>query len=94
MSDNTKLKPALRYSSVLGCIIGSTLSIEQTKINAYEDIQPIINKIKTEKAIAKYVRAYILQVIYLFYLFKFFNYNVNSNLLLLIIRFHCQISLQ
>ena len=40
MSDNTKLKPALRYSSVLGCIIGSTLSIEQTKINTYEDIQP------------------------------------------------------
>ena len=65
MSDNTKLKPALRYSSILGCIIGSTLPIEQTKINTYEDIQPIINDIKTKKAIAKDVRAYILQVIYL-----------------------------
>ncbi|CAB4434731.1 unnamed protein product [Rhizophagus irregularis] len=62
MSDNTKLKPALRYSSILGCIIGSTLPIEQTKINTYEDIQPIINDIKTKKAIAKDVRAYILQI--------------------------------
>uniref|UniRef100_U9UV44 Uncharacterized protein n=1 Tax=Rhizophagus irregularis (strain DAOM 181602 / DAOM 197198 / MUCL 43194) TaxID=747089 RepID=U9UV44_RHIID len=63
MSDNTKLKPALRYNPVLGCIIGLTLSVEQTKINAYEDIQPIINDIKIKKAIAKDVRAYILQVI-------------------------------
>ncbi|CAB4441869.1 unnamed protein product [Rhizophagus irregularis] len=62
MSDNTKLKPALRYSSILGCIIRSTLPIEQTKINIYENIQPIINDIKTKKAIAKDVRAYILQI--------------------------------
>ncbi|GBC53360.2 hypothetical protein GLOIN_2v1772310 [Rhizophagus irregularis DAOM 181602=DAOM 197198] len=62
MSDNTKLKPALRYNPVLGCIVGSTLSTEQTKINKYEDIQPIINNIKTKKAIAKDVRAYILQI--------------------------------
>jgi hypothetical protein len=65
MSDNTKLKPALRYNPVLGCIVGSILSVEQTKINAYEDIQPIINDIKIKKAIAKDVRAYILQVIHL-----------------------------
>ncbi|CAB4482434.1 unnamed protein product [Rhizophagus irregularis] len=62
MSDNTKLKPALCYNPVLGCIVGSTLSTEQTKINKYEDIQPIINNIKTKKAIAKDVRAYILQI--------------------------------
>ncbi|RGB32097.1 hypothetical protein C1646_763278 [Rhizophagus diaphanus] len=53
MSNNTKLKPALRYNPVLGCIVGSTLSTEQTKINKYKDIQPIINNIKTKKAIAK-----------------------------------------
>ena len=63
MSDNTKLKPALRYSLILGCIIGSTLLVEQTKVNIYKDIQPIINDIKTKKAIAKDVHAYILQVI-------------------------------
>ncbi len=65
MSDNTKLKFTLRYSPILGCIIRSTLLIEQTKINTYEDIQLIINDIKTKKAIAKDIRAYILQVIYL-----------------------------
>ena len=65
MSDNTKLKPTLRYSPILGCIIRSMLPVEQTKINTYEDIQPIINDIKTKKAIAKDVRAYILQVIHL-----------------------------
>ena len=35
ISDNTKLKPTLRYSSILGCIIRSTLPVEQ---NTYEDI--------------------------------------------------------
>ncbi|RGB37430.1 hypothetical protein C1646_756961 [Rhizophagus diaphanus] len=63
MSDNTKLKPALYYNPVLGCIVGLTLSVEQTKINTYEDIQPIINDIKMKKAIAKDVRAYILQIL-------------------------------
>lgn len=63
MSDNTKLKLALRYNPVLGCIVRSTLSVEQTKINVYEDIQLIINDIKIKKAIAKDMRAYILQVI-------------------------------
>jgi hypothetical protein len=62
MTDNTKLKPRLRYSSQLGCIVGSTLSIEDTKIDKYSDIPIIINNIKKEKAIAKDVRAYILQV--------------------------------
>ncbi|GBC36317.2 hypothetical protein GLOIN_2v1776655 [Rhizophagus irregularis DAOM 181602=DAOM 197198] len=57
------LKPALCYNPVLGCIVRSTLSVEQTKINAYEDIQPIINDIKIKKAIAKDVRAYILQIL-------------------------------
>jgi hypothetical protein len=63
MTDNTKLKSRLRYSPTLGCIIGSVLSKEETKINMYSDIPTIINKIKSEKAIAKDIRAYILQVI-------------------------------
>ncbi|RGB43844.1 hypothetical protein C1646_749258 [Rhizophagus diaphanus] len=62
MSDNTKLKPALRYHSCLGCIVGSTLSIEEIKINAYKDIPIIINDIKIKKAIANDMCAYILQV--------------------------------
>jgi hypothetical protein len=70
MFDNTKLKPAFRYNPVLGCIARSTLSIKQTKINTYDDIQPIINNIKTKNAIAKGVRAYILQVTYSFKSYK------------------------
>ncbi|RHZ83152.1 hypothetical protein Glove_99g217 [Diversispora epigaea] len=62
MSDNTKLKPSLRYSSQLGCIVGSILSNEETKIQAYDDIPRIINSIKDKKAIANYVRVYILQI--------------------------------
>ncbi|RHZ84760.1 hypothetical protein Glove_76g19 [Diversispora epigaea] len=62
MSDNTKLKPSLRYSSQLGCIIGSTLSQEETKINAYSDIPKVIQLIKDKNGIANYVRVYILQV--------------------------------
>jgi hypothetical protein len=74
MTDNTKLKLRLRYSSTLGCIVGSIFSIKETKINVYGDIPNIISKIKNEKAIAKDVRAYMLQVYLNIYinLFKLF----------------------
>jgi hypothetical protein len=68
MTDNTKLKPRLRYSPNLGCIIGSVLSKEETMVNIYNDIPKIINNIKSEKnGIAKNVRAYILQVCLLYF---------------------------
>ena len=62
MTDNTKLKPRLRYSSQMGCIIGLTFSNNETNINTYDDISITINKIKENNIIAKYVRVYILQV--------------------------------
>lgn len=62
MTDNTKLKPRLRYSSQMGCIIGSTFSNNETNIKTYNDISITIDKIKENNAIAKYVRVYILQV--------------------------------
>jgi hypothetical protein len=62
MSDNTKLRPRLRYSSQMGCIIGSTFSNNETNINTYDDITITINKIKENNTVAKYVKAYILQV--------------------------------
>jgi len=62
MTDNTKLKPRLRYSPNLGCIIGSVLPKEETMVNVYNDIPKIINKVKSGDGIAKNVRAYILQV--------------------------------
>jgi hypothetical protein len=71
MTDNTKLKPCLRYSPQFGCIVGSTLPNNQTKVNVYGDIPKIINNIKNQTAIAKDVRAYILQVS-----FKFVNLNL------------------
>ncbi|CAG8810808.1 42525_t:CDS:2, partial [Gigaspora margarita] len=62
MTDNTKLKPRLQYSSRMGCIVGSTLSNNETNIKTYNDISVIINKIKENNVVAKYIRAYILQV--------------------------------
>ncbi|CAG8591423.1 21301_t:CDS:2 [Gigaspora rosea] len=53
MTDNTKFKLGLRYSYNLGCIVGSVLSNEKTKVNIYNDILRIINKIKEENRIAK-----------------------------------------
>ncbi len=62
MTDNTKLKECLSYSATLGCIVGSTLSASETKVSNYEEIITIIDKIKVNKAIAKQVRVYLLQV--------------------------------
>ncbi|PKK71221.1 hypothetical protein RhiirC2_711297 [Rhizophagus irregularis] len=55
-NEDTLTNPNLSFENVAkfkGCIIGSTLSVEQTKINAYEDIQPIINDIKIKKSNCK-----------------------------------------
>jgi hypothetical protein len=46
----------------MGCIIGSTFSVNETSIETYNDIPLVINKIKENNSIAKYVRVYILQV--------------------------------
>ncbi|CAG8746721.1 32687_t:CDS:2 [Gigaspora margarita] len=46
----------------MGCIVGSTLSNNETNIKTYNNISVIINKIKENNIVAKYVRAYILQV--------------------------------
>src|ERR1044071_1880560 len=62
MTDNTKLKPGLQYSAQFSCIIGFSLQFEETRVNNYNDISIIINNIKEKKAIAKDVRAYLLQV--------------------------------
>jgi hypothetical protein len=79
MTDNTKLKERLRYSPILGCIIGSILSENKTKINVYGDIPNVINKIKEQNAIAKDVRAYILQVQIIYMnTFKFIYIYINN----------------
>ena len=62
MTDNTKLKSGFHYSTQFGCIIGSSLQQEETQVNSYDDISVIIDNIKERKAIAKEVRAYLLQV--------------------------------
>jgi len=79
MTDNTKLKPRLRYSSNFGCIIGSVLSKEETIVNIYNDIPKIINNVKSENGIAKNVRAYILQVC--LFLKSFYSNNIYINYL-------------
>jgi hypothetical protein len=74
ISDNTKLKPALRYHSDLRCIVGFTLSIGKTRINLYEDILKVINNIKMKKAIAKDMCAYILQVVFIYIIYMHIIY--------------------
>ena len=63
MTDCTKIKVRLQYSSSLGCIVGSTLNQKDCKIETYDDIYNKVFDIKQENAVAKYVRAYVLQVI-------------------------------
>src|ERR1044071_7129586 len=84
MTDNTKLKPRLQYSAQFGCIIGFLLQLKETQVNNYDDIPIIINNIKEKKAIAKDVRAYLLQVKYLLYLFLI-NYIINIRLKIVIL---------
>ena len=64
MTDNTKLKERLSYSATLGCVIGSTLPVSETKVSNYEEVITIIDKIKAENTIAKQVRIYLLQVFF------------------------------
>ncbi|CAG8805380.1 14494_t:CDS:10, partial [Gigaspora margarita] len=63
MTDNTKLKLRLLYSSLIGYIIGSTFANNETNIKIYNNISVIINKIKENNVVAKYIRVYILQVL-------------------------------
>ncbi|CAG8826962.1 1769_t:CDS:1, partial [Gigaspora rosea] len=60
MTDCTKLKAGLQYSSNLGCIVGTTLNKNDCKIETYDDIYNKVSNIKQVNAIAKYVRVYIL----------------------------------
>ncbi|CAG8553684.1 25038_t:CDS:10, partial [Racocetra persica] len=62
MTDCTKIKVGLQYSSSLGCIVGSTLNQKDCKIETYDNIYNKVSDIKQENAVAKYVRAYVLQV--------------------------------
>ena len=75
MTDNTKLKSNLQYSAQFGCIVDFSLQQEETQVNNYDDISVIINNIKEKKAIAKEVRAYLLQVRIFIIIFTFINYN-------------------
>ncbi|CAG8746546.1 17426_t:CDS:1, partial [Cetraspora pellucida] len=56
MTDNTKLKEQLRYSSLLGCKIGLMLPISETCIQNYNDVYTIVDKIQTKNAIALQIR--------------------------------------
>ncbi|CAG8717288.1 37789_t:CDS:2 [Gigaspora margarita] len=62
LSDNTKIKERLGFSSLLGCVVGSTLSTELTRVSTHEDIYQIVDMIKSHNAIASQVYVYLLQV--------------------------------
>jgi hypothetical protein len=73
MTDNTKLKPGLYYSSQFGCIIGSVLDNNETKIIDYDQISQIVNKIKNENTITNNIQTYILQVSYIINFYLYIN---------------------
>ncbi len=62
-TDNTKLSMKLGYNNKLGCILGSTLPLEETIVNLYEDIDTIITNIISSKKIAKNARFVLTFVI-------------------------------
>ncbi|CAG8578144.1 13189_t:CDS:2, partial [Gigaspora margarita] len=51
--NNTKLKPQLKYSSTLQCIIGSVLSKEETHISIYSDIPNVIGTLNHQIELLK-----------------------------------------
>ncbi|CAG8634282.1 21123_t:CDS:2 [Gigaspora margarita] len=61
MTNNTKLYSRLGYSANLECIIGSTFSYDQTRVEHYNEVEPILQSIISNNAIAKQVRLYLLQ---------------------------------
>jgi len=55
----------------LDCIIKSTLNSNDCKIETYNDIYDKVSNIKQRNAIAKDVRIYILQVIFIIIIINF-----------------------
>ena len=63
--DCTKVRSRLTYSNDYGShIIGSTLSLDACEVNGCEDIDTIIENIKSQKAMATQVRAILIKVSY------------------------------
>ncbi|CAG8800605.1 13865_t:CDS:2 [Gigaspora margarita] len=62
LSDNTKIKERLGFFSLFGCVVGSTLLTELTRVSTYKDIYQIVDMIKSHNAIASQVHVYLLQV--------------------------------
>ncbi|CAG8847137.1 24090_t:CDS:2, partial [Gigaspora margarita] len=58
---NTKIKERLGFFSLFGCIVGSILSTESTRVSTYEDIHQVVDMIKSRNAIASQVWIYLLQ---------------------------------
>src|SRR5256885_11648885 len=63
MTDCTKIRAKLTYSQELGCIVGSTLSFDDTRIITYDDIHLKIKEIQNNNAVASQVRCVVLKVI-------------------------------
>ena len=63
MTDCTKVRAKLTYSQELGCIVGSTMTFEDTCVTTYDDIHQIIKDIREKNVIASQVRCILLKVI-------------------------------
>jgi hypothetical protein len=65
MTDCTKVRAKLTYSQELGCIVGSTMTFENTCVTTYDDVHQIIKDIQEKNVIASQVRCILLKVIFL-----------------------------
>jgi len=62
MTDCTKVRSKLTYSQELSCIVGSTMSFEDSYVDTYDDIHQIIKNIREKNEIASQVRCILLKV--------------------------------
>ena len=65
MTDCTKLQPKVVYSQEFDDIMGSILSVNQTKCETYDDIHQTMKKIKEQDAVATQIRVFLLKVYFL-----------------------------
>ena len=65
MTDCTKLQPKVVYSQEFDDIMGSILSVNQTKCETYDDIHQTMKKIKEQDAVATQIHVFLLKVCFL-----------------------------
>ena len=73
--DCTKLRPRLSYSNSFGGhVLGTTLPLEECKVDSGEDIEGIIKRTKDSKAVASQVRTIMAKVVFVSLLYVYLSF--------------------